>query len=187
MPVSEMLRSIVGHIDAAGIPYMIVGSLASGVYGIARATFDADIVISPTFDQLSQFVKRIEPEFYVDYATAQKALSDRSTFNVIDLQRGCKADLIVRADHPFARSEFARRAKAKVDEMEIWTASAEDVMLAKLRWAKLGESERQYQDAFNVASIQGKSLDRAYLSKWAVELGVEDLLDRLLTEAGLGS
>ena len=186
-PVAEMLRSIVGHLDAVGIPYMLVGSLASSAYGKARTTFDADLVISPTSDQLIQFVKRIEPEFYVNLATAQQAFSEKSTFNVIDLARGYKADLILLNDRPFDRSEFGRRAKAKLCEMEIWTASAEDTILAKLHWAKLGDSDRQYRDAFDVAGVQHTSLDRAYLRKWAVELGVKDMLDRLLSEAGLDS
>lgn len=187
IPVAEMLRDIVGRLDAVGIPYMIVGSLASSAYGVARTTFDADLVISPTSDQLIQFVKQIEPEFYVSLATAQQALSAKSTFNVIDLQRGYKADLILLNDRPFDRSEFARRTKANIGDMEIWTASAEDTMLAKLHWAKMGDSERQYRDAFDVASVQRDSLDREYLRKWAVELRVEALLNRLLAEAGLDS
>ena len=33
--------------------------------------------------------------------------------------------------------------------------------------------------------IQSKSLDRAYLLRWAVQLGVDDLLKRSLEDAGL--
>jgi hypothetical protein len=182
-----MLRSVVQHLDDVGIPYMIVGSLASSAHGIARTTFDADLVISPSSDQLNEFVKRIEPQFYVNLPMVQKAFSTKSMFNIVDLQRGCKADLIFLSDQKFDRAEFARRCQAKIEDMDIWTASAEDTILAKLHWARLGDSQRQYRDAFNVASVQRDLLDRVYLHKWAVELQVEDLLDRIFDEAGLGS
>ncbi len=37
----------------------------------------------------------------------------------------------------------------------------------------------------DILRVQGDSLDRAYLSKWASELGVNDLLERAFIEAGL--
>jgi len=60
-----------------------------------------------------------------------------------------------------------------------WFASAEDVILAKLEWSKMGSSEKQFNDALNVAKIQGETLEREYLEKWAGELGAQELLARL--------
>ena len=74
---------------------------------------------------------------------------------------------------------FAWREKANYLGEPRWFATAEDVILAKLEWSKLGDSERQYVDAVNVAKVQGERLDRAYLLNWAKELGVEELLERL--------
>ena len=45
------------------------------------------------------------------------------------------------------------------------------------------ESERQFRDALGVAAVQWENLDRDYLRKWARELNVEELLDRLLDQA----
>lgn len=59
---------------------------------------------------------------------------------------------------------------------------ASDVILVKLEWSKLGESERQFVDAVNVAKVQKEKLDRSYLEKWAKELGVQKLLQRLFKE-----
>jgi len=63
-----------------------------------------------------------------------------------------------------------------------WFATPEDVILAKLEWSKMGDPERQFTDALNVERFQGASLDRSYLEKWARELGIRDLLERLLQE-----
>lgn len=57
-----------------------------------------------------------------------------------------------------------------------------DTILAKLEWSKIGESERQFNDALNVAKVQFEDLNRAYLSKWAKELGIVEWLQRLLSE-----
>lgn len=45
----------------------------------------------------------------------------------------------------------------------------------------MGESERQLNDAVNVAKVQGEALDRTYLLKWAKELEVDELLQRLFS------
>src|SRR5436190_8823306 len=175
--VEDMLRVVVEHLDAVQIPYMVVGSLASSAYGKARTTFDADIVIASAAPQLDQFISRIERGFYVNRRTAQQAVAARSMFNIVDLTRGCKADLIVLSDEPFGQSEFARRRRSRVAEYEIWTASPEDIVLSKLNWSKMGDSERQYRDAFAVAAIQRDVLDLTYLRQWAIQLNVEFLLE----------
>jgi hypothetical protein len=56
------------------------------------------------------------------------------------------------------------------------------LILAKLEWSKLGDSERQFTDALNVARIQGEKLDREYLEKWARDLDLEQHLERLFQD-----
>ena len=48
----------------------------------------------------------------------------------------------------------------------------------------MGNTERQFTDALNVAKIQGKALDQGYLQRWARELEVEELLERVFRELG---
>lgn len=185
--IETMLRRVVNHLDSVGIPYMVVGSLASSALGVARTTYDANVMIAPTIEQLETFLGRTESEYYFDRNTARKAFQNRSMFNVIDYELGCKADLIFVTDQPFHHAEFNRRCMTPMpnSELEVWTATAEDTILSKLWWSKLGGSQRQYQDAGEVARVQRANLDHSYLRKWAVELGVEDLLDKMLDEVGL--
>ena len=63
--------------------------------------------------------------------------------------------------------------------------SAEDVVLSKLEWYRLGDeaSERQWHDVLGVLKVNGALLDRRYLEHWAAELGVADLLARAIREA----
>lgn len=62
--------------------------------------------------------------------------------------------------------------------MPVWTATAEDTVLAKLEWAAMSGSDRQLADAATVLAVRGAAIDQAYLDRWAAELGVADLLDR---------
>lgn len=97
-----------------------------------------------------------------------------------------KVDVFIPEGRPFDRLQFARRSKQVVathPERTAYVASAEDTVLAKLEWYRLGgeASERQWRDVLGVLQIQGDELDLDYLRQWAVELGVAGLLARALT------
>lgn len=177
MTHDEFLRLVAARLQQADIPYMVVGSIASSFYGEPRSTHDVDIVIDPSAERLERFVREVASFLYVDATAAREALRRRDMFNVIDTSSGNKADLILRKNRPFNVSEFARRRFADPEEFMI--ASPEDVILSKLEWSKLGESERQFRDASNLYSIKKEKLDEAYLDRWAEELDVTDLLRRV--------
>jgi hypothetical protein len=44
--------------------------------------------------------------------------------------------------------------------VRLQTASAEDILITKLWWSELGESERRMSDAVGIIKVQGASLDR---------------------------
>jgi hypothetical protein len=178
---AAFLQRIVAALDDAGIPYMVADSLGSSFFGQARATNDADLVIAPTAEQLDRFLAALG-DYYVDPDTAHHALRNRSMFNVIEFASGSKADLILLKDRPFSTTEFNRRIPATILGVAVSAVTPEDAILSKLESARIGESERQFRDAFGVAAVQFDCLDWAYLRKWAVELGVDGLLNRLVAE-----
>src|SRR6202011_581115 len=120
-----------------------------------RATNDLDMVIDPTADQLEAFVASLGDRYYVSPAAAREAFARRSMFNLIDFGSGWKADLILRKERPFSVEEFRRRREAVLHGCRVAIASPEDVILSKLEWDKITASERQVQDALNVAVVQG--------------------------------
>lgn len=65
-------------------------------------------------------------------------------------------------------------------------SSAEDIILSKLEWYRMGgeDSARQWRDILGVLKIRSGELDLDYLRKWAKELEVSDLLERALKQAG---
>ena len=78
--------------------------------------------------------------------------------------------MIIRKSRAFSQEEFGRRRLSDIEGVPLHVASAEDIILAKLEWAKLGQSQRQIDDAAGILKLRGDSLDRSYLDKWASEL-----------------
>jgi hypothetical protein len=64
-------------------------------------------------------------------------------------------------------------------------ASAEDVVISKLEWAKLAQSQRHIEDVAGILRMRWDALDRAYLEKWILELRIEAEWNDALRAAGV--
>jgi hypothetical protein len=168
---ADLFGRMIARLESAGIPYMLTGSFASAYHGRPRATQDIDLVIAPTAEQLRTLLRGLPPgEYYSDEAAALEALRAESLFNVIDLDTGWKIDFICRKSRPFSRTEFERRTRVTVDGLSLYIATPEDVILAKLEWAKLGGSARQLEDVAGLLEVRGPDLDLPYLRHWVAVL-----------------
>lgn len=186
-PVAVLLL-VVEALEALGIPYFLAGSMASAVHGVYRATADADIVADMRADDVGPLVELLGPNFYIDADAIREAIAARRSFNAIHFETMFKVDIYILKGRPFDHAQLARRAAEVVDsahERTAYVASAEDTVLAKLEWYRLGGgvSDRQWSDIVGVLRVQGQALDRAYLRAWATELGLMDMLQRALAEA----
>jgi hypothetical protein len=177
----DFLARIADELRQADIPYMVTGSLSSAHYGEPRSTNDIDIVINPTAEGLQRLVELLSSsgDYYISRQSAEQALSNRSMFNVIDFSSGWKADFIICKDREFSRTEFARRHDAELLGIPVQIASAEDVILSKLEWARISESDRPIRDAESIVSTLADQLDLAYLRRWAKELEVLELFRQI--------
>jgi hypothetical protein len=174
MSVPEVFQRITAGLNRAGIAYMLSGSFASAYYGAPRSTQDVDLVIEATPAQLRVFVQGLPSnEYYVDVDAALEAHKRQSLFNVIDLETGWKVDLIIRKFRPFSEEEFRRRQEVNLHGTALFLASAEDVVISKLEWSKLAKSQRQIEDVAAILRARWAELDRSYLEKWVLELGLK--------------
>jgi hypothetical protein len=179
------LAAVLGEL---GIPYMVGGSIASGAHGIPRYTNDVDIVADITNADIAPFASRLTGSFYVDPETICEALEHNQSFNLIHLASGYKFDIFP-AVEPCLEMQIKRSKMQDVPVAEgvvihCPVATAEDILLAKLVWYRMGGevSDRQWNDVRGIRAIQGPALDRSYLDQWARYLKVEDLLERLFSE-----
>lgn len=103
---------------------------------------------------------------------------------MIHLETGFKIDLMISRERAFEASRFARKQLVVQGVHQFQVATAEDIILVKLEWYRLGQetSDRQWRDVLTVL-MTCEGLDRSYLERWANELGVADLLARACREA----
>lgn len=184
MTLSVFLKRVVDILDDSQVPYMLTGSLAAAYYATPRATKDVDIVFEADAATVDHLVTRLrEAGLYVDREAAQEALRSRGQFNAIDPTSGWKIDFIVRKERAFSRTEFGRRGHATILGIDAVLASLEDVLIAKLEWSTLGDSELQRRDVVELLERAGHQLDLEYVERWVKELGLRPAWEALRARA----
>jgi hypothetical protein len=123
--------------------------------------------------------------YYVDRETVAQAVIRHSHFNVVRLDSMLKVDIFLPADRTRFAEELRRARVTGVGSDTLRVASAEDTILAKLDWFRLGGevSDRQWSDVVGVMRIQQETLDLGYLTGQAIARGLATLLERALAEA----
>lgn len=186
MTASEALKRIAAILDSAHIPYMLVGSYASSHYGALRSTKDIDLVIAATPTQLRTLINLLPvSEYYRDLEMAMDAYRDRSMFNVLDTVTGFKIDLIFVKLGDFDQEAFRRRSLETIGGNPVSVSTPEDVIIAKLDWARQGQSLRQIEDVAGVIKAEWESLDKAYLESWIKRLGLLSQWNDARRQAGI--
>jgi len=186
MSPAEVLLEITAALQQARVPYMVVGSFASNLYGTGRATQDIDLVISATPEQTRMLLSLLPTaKYYFDLNTALEACRRKDMFNILDMERGWKIDLIFEKPSQYHQGAFQRRSAAEIEHVAVYAATAEDTIIAKLEWAKMGESSRQIEDVAGILKISGTSLDFSYIDKWVKDLQLTEQWERARKLGGL--
>jgi hypothetical protein len=184
-----VLRNVISTLDRLEIAYALSGSFASSTHGANRQTRNADLSVDPFPGKEAALAGSFGPDDYLSLDAIRHAVRDRSTFNIISTSAGFKVDVFVRKDRPFEQSLMNRRVAVTwpdAPDRPVSVVSAEDIILLKLEWYRLGGevSERQWTDVIGVLRTQVDRLDGAYLDHWAAALGVADLMEQARRETG---
>jgi len=182
----NLFRRLSVTLDQAGIPYMLTGSFAGTVYGMGRSTLDIDLIIVADEEQIVRLLDSLpKNEFYSDSNSAIEACRNQSMFNLIDEVTGLKIDFIFRKARPFSEEEFRRRKSAQVEGVSFFVVTAEDLIVAKLEWAKMGASLRQMEDVQGILKVRKDELNFAYIDKWVKDLELTEQWESARKLAGL--
>lgn len=172
----DILKDLSGRLDRLGIPYMLTGSMAMNYHAVPRMTRDIDLVIALPAGQVQRLVRALAPDYLVEEQAVAQAAASGTMFNAIHEQSVIKADFVCRKHEPFRLEEFNRRRRIAIGDFETWIVSREDLILAKLLWAKESRSELQHRDVRNLLAGE---CDQPYLTALAARLGVADDLASL--------
>ena len=172
-----MLKIVTNRLDENNIHYMITGSVAMTYYAMPRMTRDIDIIVELEIKDVERFYNLFKDDFYISPNMVREEIENRGMFNIIHLQELTKVDFILRKQSEYRRIEFNTRKKVKIDDINVWIVSIEDLILSKLFWAKDSHSEMQLSD---VKNLLREKTDMDYIEKWAKKLEIFGLLQEVL-------
>jgi len=142
-PTAVTLK-VIDTLEAIGIRYLIGGSFASSIHGIARMTADVDLVVDLSMEQVDPLVRALEKEFYMDAEAIRDAIRRDKSFNLVHLATMFKVDAFILKRRPFDDAQFERRQRRAISadpERYAYIATAEDNIIAKLEWYRVAKRQ----------------------------------------------
>lgn len=179
MTPDAALAALVDALDAAAIPYMLVGSLASNLHGVPRATRDADLVVDLEADGLGRLAGALPRGLELQPQAAFEGVTATRRHLITLSGSAFVCELFVRSDDAHDLERFARRRRITVLGKPTWVASAEDMVVTKLRWAVEAHRSKDRDDMRNIIAVRGRDLDWPYIERWASLHGTRALLDEI--------
>lgn len=174
----EVLHDVASRLEAAGIPYMLTGSMALNYYAEPRMTRDIDFVIDVREDGIAQLVSAFQPEYVVPEEAIEEAVRQRSMFNLIHRESVLKIDFVLRKRTQYRKVEFERRQRVRLGSAEVYIVRKEDLIISKIAWAEDSRSEVQRRD---VRNLMATGYDEDYLEHWLKILDLHEFAEDWLS------
>jgi hypothetical protein len=139
---NDVVARMIAAFESLGIDYMLVGSYSSNYFGIPRATKDADFVaiMSGKARQLeamlgNEFLFDPQPSFEIVTGTTREMITVPSLSFYVEVFQ------LSKDEHDLRRFERRRKVFDEIVGREIYLPTVEDVIITKIRWAKLAKRD----------------------------------------------
>lgn len=180
MPEDNPLAIFAPGLNALGMPWMAVGSIASSAYGERRTTLDVDVVAVVGKQHAARFLSVFpETDFYcppADIIEIESGRPEQGHFNLIHHHSIYKADIYIATGSEFERWAFENRRSLAAGETPVWLAPPEFVILHKLAFFREGGSEKHLRDIRGMLAVT--EIDLLLLEK---EIAARNLTDEWQT------
>jgi hypothetical protein len=175
----DLLGKVGRILEREGIAWAVIGALAVSFHGVVRVSLDADALISfkGSHTDIDAFVAKLKAAGWkAEYRSGEPGDPLGFVVRILD-KRGNQVDLIGgirKLDSGF----FRRAEKAKLGNLELRIAGAEDVIALKM----FAGGPKDLEDAAGILDVSGKKIDEALLLKLCKGFGPaeEKQLKRLL-------
>ena len=181
----ELLRYAIAILERMKIPYALVGSWGSGIYGEPRFTRDIDIVVDLAMGSVPGFLAAFpNGEYYLSENAVREAVRDRLQFNLVHPASGNKIDFILTRNELWHAGQVSRRRRVTFglgeQALSGFVAAPEDVILGKLWYYSEGGGDRHLRDIAGILRVTGDGVDRAEVERWARQLGYLDIWQAII-------
>lgn len=178
----DLIRLFIEPLERFGLSYMVTGGVASVVYGDPRFTRDVDVVLALDATGVADLEESFAgDDFYVppEETLLEEAARKRGGhFNVVHRDTALRADIYLAGDDPFHDWALGRRRRIEVDDLSIWVAPIEYVILRKLEYFRSSGSDRHLRDVAMMLRISGDLVDSDVLKTWSARMELEDVLEK---------
>ena len=177
------LLEVASALESLSIPYMLIGGLAVSLWGEARATLDADVLIWVEPDCIGRTVADLQARLAVDPRDPVAFVRDTRVLPARSSQ-GVRIDIVFGV-LPWEKEAIARAPAKQIAGKTIRVASVEDLILMKIA----SDRSKDNEDAVALLRRHAGSLDRQYLQPLLAELSQSlsrpDILETFRKHAGL--
>jgi hypothetical protein len=182
-PDLSLFLDILQTLNRIDAPYMIIGAFAGTIYGITRVTYDIDIVVDLDDEHIEAISNNYPlPRYYADPEMIRNSIEMGIMFNIIDTDRGEKADLVPLSGTLSYEYAFENRVRKTVsitgtEPFEVWVARAEDVIIGKFKAWVEGRSRKHETDIYEMMVFhylgenEEESFDERYIDEQVKKLG----------------
>lgn len=173
----DLLARFVDFLNEREIPYMVVGSFSSNYHGVPRSTKDADIVLEFNNVVWRELAQDLPEGMFLDSQSGFEMVT--ATRKEVIFTEGSLFEIEVfhLSNDDFDQERFRRRIRVDLGNgVSTWIASAEDVIIQKLRWAVGAKRSKDFDDVVKVLFKQGSDLDFEYIESWCAKHGSLDVL-----------
>ena len=176
MPEDNPLAIFAPGLNALGVPWMAVGSIASSAYGERRSTLDVDVIAVLGKEHANRFLSAFpETDFYcppADVIEIESARPERGQFNLIHHHSIYKADIYIATGTEFERWAFQNRRALVTDDTPVWLAPPEYIIVHKLEFFREGGSDKHLRDVRGMLALT--DVDRSLLEKEISSRGLQE-------------
>jgi len=180
---SDLLRRVAEPLEKLGVRYAIVGSMASIAYGELRLTNDVDVLMDLRPERIGPFCSQFPaPDFYLSQPPVESAVRKNFQFNIIHPSSGLKVDCIIAGDDSFNQNQLDRAVIPPRDggAYLVRIAEPEDVILKKMEYFRIGESEKHVRDICGIQKQQGDRIDCEYIRRWTEKMTLLEIWNVVL-------
>lgn len=167
-PFQEMLRRLHNVLETCGFPYVIIGGLATALWGAPRTTADVDVVLLISEEKAEDLLHALEEAGFTIGPDALSKLKGGRPVKLVFTRR-FSVDLRM-ASFRLDREAIRRAREVSLFGVPLRFAAPEDLIVYKLaRWDAVDQS-----DVRSILESQRDQIDMSYL---------EEMIRSLIEEA----
>ena len=178
-----LLARLATALDAADVPYMVIGGQAVLFHGDPRLTRDIDITVGIAPERLDTALRVADAAGITPLVDPEPFVAETYVLPCEDAESGIRVDMVF-SNEGYEREAMTRTVTAVVGGAEVRFASVEDLLIQKL----VAGRPRDVEDAQGVLNRHPSAdlgLVRHWLSAFDAALGTGTVatLDRLQDQA----